>query len=437
MDNVNNPPEVIDKLQIIKEFLERRKSSFKQGTDEWRNARTIGGSDTGTILGVNHFCDFRQWLADKIGCNYDDEMIVSRGGKKDIGFYKKPAVEEDDERPVWIPSGPNEAARTTIRTRWGKLFEEVVRDIAGQLYKLKSPIIGHDTFIIHDKHLCYSPDGLAVADVIEIARRFPQDEYLKGLVSAGEKEMVILFEFKCPLTRKIGRSVPEHYIAQPLTGMGIIDICNGAIFFESILRACSEEDLNFGVNYRRNFIFNDAPVGYRPQWIDVCKYDNKKVIVEAIGFIVFYSAKIEDDESISELLLKKMHVPQGEYLKLGDDLNNTRIISILLGAADCGEISTYYSPAILRRDESEASKLDIAAAVQKIRDDGCIVAAVLPWKLIKFGEHFMQRDDSIFNMVDERAKMIYDAILRAKAAEDDESKLDIIDEVYAVIKEES
>jgi hypothetical protein len=471
----------------ITQFLEKKKAPFKQGGEEWRRARTIGGSDTGTILGVNHFSDFRQWMAGKIGIKYDDELIVGRGGKKDVGFMRaRRPIENiiiDESLPEWKASSPDEAARNTIRTRWGKLFEEVVRDLSFQIYKLKSPIVGHDTFIIHDKHLCYSPDGLAVADPVVLMRRFPENEKLKEIINnSGEKEMIILFEFKCPLTRKIGRSIPDHYEAQPLTGMGVINICQAAIFFESTFRVCSMEQLHFGPEYRRtDFIFDDVPlVGkYRPNLIDICKYDNKRINIEAIGFIVFYSRRSnfeettsqasldvnsslcndeenigngEDDLTIAELLLKKFSKQTGEIgdknnlkiIDLGAAGSNTKILNILVTAADAGEIDVFYSNSYLKENVNNypskndfTLKNEIIKEVKKINsDNGSIAAAVLPWKLIKFGEHLMFPNDEIFNMVERRAKVVYDSILKAKAAENINEKFDIIDETYSIIKNE-
>ena len=106
---------------------------------------------------------------------------------------------------------------------------------------------------------------------------------------------------------------------------------------------------------------------YRPNLIDICKYDNKRINIEAIGFIVFYSRRSnfeetasqasldvnsslcndeenveneEDNLTLAELLLKKFSKQAGEIcdknnlkiIDLGAAGSNTKILNILVTA---------------------------------------------------------------------------------------------------------
>lgn len=82
---------------------------------------------------------------------------------------------------------------------WGTLFEDIIRSYTEQRYNCE--IVGDDMFIKYNEYLSYSPDGLSVID-----------------------NEIVLFEFKCPFSRKHSMNICKNYEAQIQMGLNVIDI---------------------------------------------------------------------------------------------------------------------------------------------------------------------------------------------------------------------
>jgi hypothetical protein len=495
-------------MDSIIKFLEKRNLGLRQGTPEWVAYRTIGGSDTGTLLNINPFNDPRPWFADKINAAYSAADLSASNARlgsqapRPAYFCRKaePAANAaPNVAPKWVPSSPKDGANNTIRTHWGHLFEECLKQVTEA--RLQTIIMGTDAFFSYDTgYLCYSPDGLGVVSaemMASLTLTQPQESAILSSAnpeqadqtggaksdgvgnanvggnidveltapsivdstSAVEQDIkstdkIILFEFKCPMTRKISGHVPDYYLPQPVAGLGIIEIADAAIFIEAVFRPCRASDCSSATQaYRRKFVINDAPHEFAPDLIDVCKYDNKRVKVEAVGLIIFYSEKesqeskdaeeasVSTEPTVADFICTSAHeagivAEAGQYVDLGDESVPEEYFVTCTKLAKTGALCTYYCPPIIQGQYSAESVTEFVA---KVRDLGP-VAAILPWKMIKSGTHVIEPRPELFADLVSRAKVVYEAIKRGKNAESNAQKIEIIEEVYrflaGVIEEE-
>ncbi len=220
---------------------------------------TIGGSEVGTVLGLNPFKKVHSLIAEKCGL-------------------------------------PGTEFNGNTATRWGNLFESVTRDYTVLLlqmdkYKPKNTALGKNQVESQESQESqeyipiretgsikgiiqrqrYSPDGLGVA---------------KLLTGEGNKDyFIVLFEFKSPLRSVPDGKVPKQYKPQVLTGLLSIPIAETGLFVNNMYRKCLLKDLGFNTTY--DTIFHDG---------DLKKKLTKKqkiTQVYAVGMICFYQTEAE------------------------------------------------------------------------------------------------------------------------------------------------
>jgi hypothetical protein len=249
-----------------------------QGSAEWKEAKegdhdrspTIGGSEIGTVLGANPHSIAKSLVASKL-----------KIGKPFMG---------------------------NTATRWGNLFEEVASSImefrfktdtyeTGSIPGLRSPS--------GELMQTYSPDRLGVitgTQLWKILREFNSMRDLDELdLKIDNKNKVILFEFKCPLTRVPDKKVPSQYKSQPQLGALTIPIVDLCVFVDSMFRKCNIEDFGFNPEYDRCFHSSDPdgpPGGGDPPNPILC------------GFIGIYSLSQPASEETLEALEAKFEADE-------------------------------------------------------------------------------------------------------------------------------
>lgn len=151
-------------------------------------------------------------------------------------------------------------------TQWGNIFEPVAKLYLSNYIKIYEfgslPGFGNPVLT------SCSPDGI-----------FLYNEFLK-IDDAPEHNTPCLLEIKCPFNRHISE-IPTYYLPQLYMGMNTVCFTQTAMFCEFIFRACSIQDFNFGQSIR-------SENQYSPDCVP-----------EAIGFIVLYSRKPYEAESIT------------------------------------------------------------------------------------------------------------------------------------------
>jgi len=226
----------------LDKFLASVGSSPAQKSAEWYSlkAKTIGGSEVATVLGLNPFKNLKSLIAEKVGITGS-------------GF-----------------SG-------NIATRWGTIFESVTRDWTQLVLGLDKEIqeTGSLPGIIAGQR--YSPDGLGIV----------------GLLNANDEldYYIVLFEFKSPFKSLPDGKIPKHYRPQIQTGMLTIPMVELSIFVNNCYRKCAIGNIGFDMTY--DTIFHDG---------DAKKKKTKKQMftdVLACGLIGFYQTKENYDLAVN------------------------------------------------------------------------------------------------------------------------------------------
>jgi len=187
----------------------------EQGSQEWLDFRrgTIGASEVSCILGTNKYKKIHEFAHDKV---YGSEFKRNRA------------------------------------TNWGNLLEDVIEAITasifGDIYHTGSiPGIKHSNGRLLQTA---SPDGIGIISqdrlrtLIKCGTLIASAEVVEELPEISK----VLYEFKVPLTRQPTDVIPEHYQSQIQTGMDTCH-CDISIFGDCLLRKCSLECINFGLEY--------------------------------------------------------------------------------------------------------------------------------------------------------------------------------------------
>jgi hypothetical protein len=217
-----------EKKDVIIKIIEMTSNDPLQGTKEWAERREIGGSDTSSVIGQGYYgkCFFDVVWEKIFGSNFSGNFA----------------------------------------TRFGRVMEEATRKFIERLF---------DTIVWELKslpnqlqHTSYSPDGVTI-------------------LSIRNKMLMVLLEFKTPLSRIPSGKIPKEYLPQIKAGMSAIPMVDGALFVNTMLRICSLEDMKYNMDY--NIDIHKA---------DLKKPKDKPSYILAYGIIVI-SQRPEQHEKAS------------------------------------------------------------------------------------------------------------------------------------------
>ena len=218
-----------DKVLLIKRILEITAFDPEQGSKEWAEGRQIGGSDAAAMLGK--------------------------------GYYGKSEFDVVSDKIF-----PGRFMGNTA-TRFGKIFEEVDRLIVEQIF-------GHKVWEFKSlpnqlPFTTYSPDGVTIAYLFH-------------------RLIMILLEFKTPLSRIPDGKIPKEYMPQIKSGMCALPFVDGALFVNTMLRICGLKDFGYNFEYNVRFHKSDTTTcKTRP-----IKHKDKLTDVVALGMAVLYQTDV-------------------------------------------------------------------------------------------------------------------------------------------------
>jgi hypothetical protein len=326
-------------MNELQEFLSTVKESPAQRTPEWYalKALTIGGSEVSCVVGSSPYKNVKDLIKEKLGLSY---------------------------------FGGNTACR------WGTLFEHLTATCTSSLLHCTIHECGSVEGPIKGQR--YSPDGVAVCKLINIANK--------------RAKYFVLFEFKSPISGMPNDKIPKHYLPQIHTGLISIpaDFC---IFVNCCFRKCSMKNLDFTMTYDEiyhRFDINKKTVAER------------RTCVFAHGVIEFYQTK-ESYEEIRSFLCSDNELSDYiiNYNSIDDDILynsantpldfgelSTRYIDRLLELVDKKRVTYVYRSIIFNTDVihefSSLHKLKPPIDVSNNVINENILIGVLPWKLLKF-----------------------------------------------------
>jgi hypothetical protein len=189
-----------------------------QGSAEWLDRKHIGGSEIAVLNGTGAFKSWFDWLKER--CQIKKSFC-----------------------PI-------------INSRWGHTFEDVQIRLIQQIWSCE---IFETGSVPGNPGIAYSPDGVGVV---------PNDIVLKCLNSThgednievpSDSHSIVLFEFKSPPKNMPKGEIPSYYVAQPLTGLCTIKLCEYSVFINSMFRRCSIEDFGWNMLYDHELHNKDKP----------------------------------------------------------------------------------------------------------------------------------------------------------------------------------
>lgn len=210
---------------MIEDLLARYSHLPKQKSAGWYLARetSIGGSELSTVLGINKYKKFREFIFEKIGLG---EPV-------------------DSNNPNFL---------------WGNLFENVHANILTHIFDIKIEDFGSIPWRDEQSHFRVSPDGFFGASLQQMLSGPLIDnraEFLAELPPGTdlEKPRVFVLELKSPARRKIDKSsIPEVYQPQVFAELCIDECVEFALFSECAFKRCSYSDYENTVDSTASFI---------------------------------------------------------------------------------------------------------------------------------------------------------------------------------------
>lgn len=246
--------------KILEDYLASWAHLPKQGSQEWLDNKTINNENRDITIGGS-------------------EIHMLMGGRSIKGLIR------------------NKLGLTTFKgnkyTGWGNICEDINKRFCEikyntTIYELGS-IPGYTNEVVLQT---YSPDGLAIID-----------------------EDIVLFEFKCPFSRKINNIVPKKYISQIQLGLSTINICKYAIYSEMKAKICKLKDFTLtNSNYYEPFHDKkDIPNNEPSHLYLICVYtkdrqlyDNDKSLIENLVELYDNDGFIDSD-ILSDNISKKVY----------------------------------------------------------------------------------------------------------------------------------
>jgi hypothetical protein len=301
-----------------------------------------------------------EWLAARSGKSEDGltEILLKLSGiarhliPSPIGGSEIGAIRGEDGGPKKVVKsklGVNKFFGSPA-TRWGKLFEPVLNQYTCEVFNTTLFETGSVPGLRDSNGFpiqSYSPDGVAVIArdrlVAVLARENSKNtetpEWQQTLLN-GPEELIVLVEFKCPISRVLDGRVPKKYYSQPRLGMVGLDIPEIAVFGDAMFKKCGVADFDFGMNY--DYLYHGATT-----------LELRPVVM---GFIGIY------DDTVIKLppplkpagmdILKKITRRLGQLVRSSMDRNNSDWSYL-----HAIELKPYHAPAILSIAYIHFSKL--------------------------------------------------------------------------------
>jgi hypothetical protein len=199
------------KLGNVRAFIDAHRNLAPQGSEEWLKTRQsiVGGSELSILIGKNPFSSIADLVASKCGLS---------------------------------------KFTNNVATKWGNIFEELTRIITQLIFIPDIPLSEeciYETGSLEGiiPHHRFSPDGLTVI----ICKKANGD-----LVP-----IIVLLEFKSPLSSIPAGVVPPYYLPQVKAGLCDIEMTEMGLFINNMYRKCTLAQFGNNPEYNRNFHGSD------------------------------------------------------------------------------------------------------------------------------------------------------------------------------------
>lgn len=341
--------------ELIDDFVNLYNNDTKQRDKEWYKlmGTTVGGSEIAAIMGMSPYSSFYKIVESKI------EICK---GNKPSSF--------SDNLACW----------------WGTLFENVITRVVE--IDLGNKVKGSNICIQKYEGHRNSPDGYIVLHL------YKKDENYHIWTTDLPKEdiavsLIVLLEFKCPITRKPTGNIPKHYLPQVLSGLSVSPIAQKGLYIEAIFKKCSISQLKNNTEYDETFH----------------KKTNKEVNLNPIayGVLTIYVSlsKITNDimEIYKEYFNMDFDTDELNIIDLGDAsydifykilhlINDYQLIVAKTTVRFTDKNVTHKCP-----ERGNDNLIDIS------KKTNCIAFAVLPWKLFDLSYILVDREPNFLENI--------------------------------------
>lgn len=205
---------------LIDEFINTYNNDIKQRESKWYElmGTTVGGSEVAAIMGLSPYSSFYNIVESKIE--------ICKGNKK--------ICNSTNNLSCW----------------WGTLFENVITKFME--IDLGNVIKGTSICIQKYEGHRNSPDGYIVANFYKKDNKYHiwTTDLPTDII---ELSMILLLEFKCPITRKVTGDIPKYYKPQVLSGLSVSPLAHKGLFVDAIFRKCNIDQLGNNSEYDLTF----------------------------------------------------------------------------------------------------------------------------------------------------------------------------------------
>ena len=332
--------------ELIDQFIELYNNDIRQRDNKWYElmGTTIGGSEIAALIGVSPYSNFYKVVESKIE--------ICKGNKP---------WNSVDNISCW----------------WGTLFEDVITKVVE--IDLGNIIKGTNICIQKYEGHRNSPDGFIVANFYKKDDKYHiwTTDLPKDIIVLS---MILLLEFKCPITRKVNGTIPKHYKPQVLSGLSVSPLAHKGLFVDSIFRKCSINQLGNNIHYDIDFHKKIEKTNFPIAWGSVTIYIQQDKVSQIIKdiFEEYFEIDYIDDT-------------QNDIIDLGD-ISNTlfeTIMSLINNKVLLTSISTVQF--VDGRGDKEILNLN--------KKTGYYIFAILPWKLFDLSYVFVDREPNFLENI--------------------------------------
>lgn len=312
---------------LIDEFIKTYNNDIKQRDNNWYKlmGTTVGGSEVAALMGLSPYSSFYKVVESKIE----------------------------------ICKGNLSNSINTLACWWGTVFEDVIAKYVET--DLGNEVKGTSICIQKYEGHRNSPDGYIVAKFYK-----KDDKYhiwtTDKPIDIIELSMILLLEFKCPITRKVTGDIPKYYKPQVLSGLAVSPIAHKGLFIDAIFRKCSIDQLGNNSEYDMVFHKKIGKELYPIAWGAITIHIQQSKDITKIKDIYEECFDLEYDASSSNDVIDLGEVSYSIFNDIMSLINDKTLI-------------TTQSTVCFADGRGSIEPLDLK------QRPNCYIVAVLPWKL--------------------------------------------------------
>lgn len=367
--------------QLIDDFINAYNNDIKQRDNKWYKlmGTTVGGSEVAALMGLSPYSSFYKIVESKI----------------DICKGNKP----------WN-------SIETLSCWWGTLFEDVITKVVEM--DLGNKIKGTSICIQKYEGHRNSPDGFMVANF------YLKDNMYHLWTTDLSKELIdlsliVLLEFKCPITRKVTGDIPKYYKPQVLSGLAVSPLAHKGLFIDTIFRKCNIEQL--GNNSEHDIIFH--------------KKNIKNLEPVAWGSITIHIHQSKNTDIIKNIYEKCFDIEyvdnneENDIIDLGDV--SYSIFNDVMSLINDKILITTPSTVRFADGRGDSDILDLR------KRSNCYIFAVLPWKLFDISYIPVDREPNFLENIYPLIQKVHELVKESIENGDVYNKIkitDLCDQIY-------